>query len=87
MAWLRNECEYLREYFSLLGNGRFSLFLLSTGLLYVFLDVPYVNLPEYVSAKLGVSERDTSLLVRRISNENRFTENSSYETERDEIAS
>uniref|UniRef100_A0A914W1T7 Major facilitator superfamily (MFS) profile domain-containing protein n=1 Tax=Plectus sambesii TaxID=2011161 RepID=A0A914W1T7_9BILA len=55
--------ETFQDDVELLKSFSFVLFLFSTFLLYAFYDIPYVNLPEYAVAQLGISEKQSSLLI------------------------
>lgn len=51
----------------------FSVFLLSTFILYVFFDIPYVNFPEYAVEIHNVTETKASYLVSSIGLTNMFS--------------
>uniref|UniRef100_A0A0K0E1X5 MFS domain-containing protein n=1 Tax=Strongyloides stercoralis TaxID=6248 RepID=A0A0K0E1X5_STRER len=54
------------ENWELLKITQFRIFLISVFLLYMFFDIPYVNLPEYAVDKLGVTENQSSFLISSI---------------------
>uniref|UniRef100_A0A0N5BUB6 MFS domain-containing protein n=1 Tax=Strongyloides papillosus TaxID=174720 RepID=A0A0N5BUB6_STREA len=54
------------ENWELLKISQFRIFLVSVFILYMFFDIPYVNLPEYAVEKLGVTENHSSFLISSI---------------------
>ncbi|CEF59855.1 Major facilitator superfamily and Major facilitator superfamily domain, general substrate transporter and Major facilitator superfamily domain-containing protein [Strongyloides ratti] len=54
------------ENWELLQITQFRIFLLSVFILYMFFDIPYVNLPEYAVDTLGVTENQSSFLISSI---------------------
>ncbi|CAJ0568011.1 unnamed protein product, partial [Mesorhabditis spiculigera] len=55
-----------KEYWRLARDWRFSAYLFSIFLLYMFYDIPYVNFPEFVDEHLGVPLSQASSLVAGI---------------------
>ncbi|MFH4978228.1 hypothetical protein AB6A40_004937 [Gnathostoma spinigerum] len=74
---LKKMMESLKEWVavikSLLRIPAFVIFLISTFVLYVCFDIPYVNFPEYAIQKLNVSDSEASYLVSGIGIMNMFS--------------
>lgn len=58
--------EWLSVVVSLLSVPSFSVYLVSTFILYLFFDIPYVNFPEHATQHLNVTETQSSYLVATI---------------------
>ncbi|VDK51790.1 unnamed protein product, partial [Anisakis simplex] len=63
---LESTCEWLSVTKSLLLIPTFLMFLVSTFVLYIFFDIPYVNFPEYAVEHLNVTQTTASYLVSSI---------------------
>lgn len=58
--------EWISDTKLLLVIPEFAVFLLSTFVLYIFFDIPYVNFPEYAVENHNITETDASYLVSGI---------------------
>ncbi|VDD89232.1 unnamed protein product [Enterobius vermicularis] len=58
--------KWLSVVVSLLSVPSFSVYLVSTFILYLFFDIPYVNFPEHATQHLNVTETQSSYLVATI---------------------